>query len=170
MDDTNTLSRLDLKNKISEIIDNEQERAKKSDLIKKYTDRGFSFEEAGAELDFAIEVISGLTPKDLIIGIMPSPKDIEKLEQVVDTRLSTRAPIAQILGCSYFMGYKFEITKDTLIPRPETELLVKKAVELIKENNYKQILDIGSGSGCIACMIAKVQKHRCLVLIFLTKH
>ena len=128
---------------------------KKSDLIKKYIDCGFSFEEAGAEIDFAIEVISGLTPKDLIIGIMPSPKDIEKLEQVVDTRLSTRAPIAQILGCSYFMGYKFEVTKDTLIPRPETELLVKKAVELIKENNYKQILDIGSGSGCIACMIAK---------------
>ncbi len=132
-----------------------KKQLKKSDLIKKYTDNGFSFEEATAELDFAIEILCGLTTKDLIIGIMPSPKDIEKLESAVNQRLLTRAPIAQILGCAYFMGHKFEVTKDTLIPRPETELLVRKAVELVKDNDYKQILDIGTGSGCIACMIAK---------------
>ena len=132
-----------------------KKQLKKSDLIKKYTDNGFSFEEATAELDFAIEILCGLTTKDLIIGIMPSPKDIEKLESAVNIRLSTRAPMPQILGYAYFMGCRFEITKDTLIPRPETELLVRKAVELVKNNNYKQILDIGTGSGCIACMIAK---------------
>ncbi len=129
---------------------------KKSDLIKIYKDNGFSFDEACAEIDFAIEILCGLTPKDLILGIMPSPKDLLKLESIVNIRVKTGAPIAQILGCTYFMGQKFEVTKDTLIPRPETELLVKKAIELIKLNNYKNILDIGTGSGCIACMIAKM--------------
>ena len=107
---------------------------KKSDLIKAYTDAGFSTETAVAEIDFAIEIISGLTPKDLIIGIMPSLKDIQKLYETVRTRLSTRQPVAQILGYSFFMGCKFEVSMNTLIPRPETELLVKKAVEIIKDN------------------------------------
>ena len=60
------------------------------------------------------------------------------------------------------MGQKFEVNESTLIPRPETELLVRKAVEIIKDNNYKQILDIGTGSGCIACMIAKLTKAQVL--------
>lgn len=135
---------------------------KKSDLIKAYTDAGFSTETACAEIDFAIEVISGLTPKDLIIGIMPSLKDIQKLYDTVQTRLSTRQPIAQLLGCSYFMGNKFEISVNTLIPRPETELLVKTAIEIINEKNFKQVLDIGTGCGCIACMIAKHTKAQVL--------
>ena len=128
---------------------------KKTDLIKRYTQCGFSVEEASAEIDFAIDILCGLTPKDLIIGVMPSPKDLEKLDAIVTRRLTTREPMAQILGYAYFMGNKFEVTKDTLIPRPETELLVNKAVEIIKANELKQIMDIGTGSGCIACMIAK---------------
>ena len=128
---------------------------KKSDLIKDYISAGFSAETASAEIDFAIEIISGLTPKDLIIGIMPSPKDIKKLYDTVQTRLAARQPIAQILGYSFFMGNKFEVSINTLIPRPETELLVKKSVEIIKNNGFKQVIDIGTGCGCIACMIAK---------------
>ena len=129
---------------------------KKSDLIKNYTNNGFSTEEASAEIDFAIEILTGLTPKDLIIGIMPSPSDLQKLEAVIEKRLKTREPLAQILGYAYFMGKKFEVTKETLIPRPETELLVKKAVEIIKNNDFKMVLDIGTGTGCIACIIAKL--------------
>lgn len=128
---------------------------KKSDLIKSYIENGFSPDEAGAEIDFAVDILCGLTPKDLIIGIMPSPKDIIEIEKVIKRRLQTREPLAQILGYTYFMGKKFEVSKYTLIPRPETELLVNKAVEIIKEKEFKQILDIGTGTGCIACMIAK---------------
>lgn len=141
---------------------NTTEQLKKSSLIQKYLSKGFSGETAGAEIDFAIEVISGLTPKDLIIGIMPSPSDLKKLNEVIQRRLDTQEPIAQILGYAYFMGYKFEVSKDTLIPRPETELLVRKAVEIIKSNNFKQALDIGTGSGCIACMCAKLTQAQVL--------
>ena len=128
---------------------------KKSDLIKKYTEVGFSINEATAEIDLAIEILCGLTPKDLILGIMPTEKDTEKLISAIERRIKTREPLAHILGWSYFMGEKFEVSKDTLIPRPETELLVNKAIDIIKEKNFKQILDIGTGTGCIACMIAK---------------
>lgn len=127
----------------------------KKDLIQIYTNNGFSHAEANAEVEFAIEILCGISAKDMILGIMPDPKDIEKLKSIIEIRVTTRQPIAQILGHSFFMGQKFEVTKDTLIPRPETELLVRKAVEIIKEKNYKQVLDIGAGSGCISCMIAK---------------
>lgn len=135
---------------------------KKSDLIKAYIDSGFSAETAAAEIDFAIEIISGLTPKDLIVGIMPSLKDLQKIYDAVQTRLSTRQPMAQILGYAFFMGNKFEVSINTLIPRPETELLVRKAIDIIKEKDFKQILDIGTGSGCIACMIAKNTRSQVL--------
>lgn len=124
-------------------------------MIQIYLTHGFTREEAESEIDFAIEIISGLTRKDLIIGIMPSPCDVEKLTKMVERRVKTKKPIAQLLGKSFFMGQKFEVTKDTLIPRPETELLVRKAIEKIKENDFKQVLDIGTGTGCIACMTAK---------------
>jgi release factor glutamine methyltransferase len=54
------------------------------------------------------------------------------------------------------MGEKFIVNPSVLIPRDETEILVRKAVEIIKENRFKTVLDIGTGSGCIACMIAKL--------------
>lgn len=128
----------------------------KKDLISTYTNNGFSHEEAVTEVDFAIEILCGISAKDMILGVMPDPKDIAKLKSIIEIRVTTKQPIAQILGHAFFMGQKFEVTKDTLIPRPETELLVRKAVEIIKEKDFKQILDIGAGSGCISCMIAKL--------------
>lgn len=134
----------------------------KKDLIAIYTSNGFSFDEANAEIDFAIEILCGISSKDLLMGIMPDKNNIESLYKIVQRRVSTREPIAQILGNSFFMGYKFEVSKDTLIPRPETELLVKKATEIIKNNDFKQVLDIGTGTGCVACMIAKQTKAQVL--------
>lgn len=128
----------------------------KKDLIQIYTNNGFSFDEANSEIDFAIEIISGLTTKDILLGATLDEDQTKKLEETIKRRVKTKEPIAQILGFAYFMGQKFEVTKDTLIPRPETELLVRKAVEIIKKHNYKSVLDIGTGTGCIACMIAKL--------------
>ena len=52
------------------------------------------------------------------------------------------------------MGEFFKVTPDVLIPRDETELLVRKAIEFIRQDDLKEVLDIGTGSGCIACSIA----------------
>ena len=63
-------------------------------------------------------------------------------------RRSKNEPIAYILGEKEFWSKKFKVTKDTLIPRPETELLVDKLLDIYK-NKKISILDIGTGSGCI---------------------
>lgn len=66
-------------------------------------------------------------------------------------------PIQYILGNAEFMGLEFKITPDVLIPRPETEILVEKAISMAgsREPGARSILDIGTGSGCIAVSLAK---------------
>ena len=78
--------------------------------------------------------------------------DIEKKNfNIFKTFLIRRAknePMAYIFGEKEFWSKNFNVNKDTLIPRPETELLVDKLVTTFKDKNIS-ILDIGTGSGCI---------------------
>jgi release factor glutamine methyltransferase len=61
-------------------------------------------------------------------------------------------PIAYLLGEKEFFGHNFKVTRNTLIPRPETELLVELALE--KLGRHQRMLDMGTGSGAIAISIA----------------
>jgi release factor glutamine methyltransferase len=71
------------------------------------------------------------------------------------SRLKTGTPLPYILGHWEFFGLDFEVTKDVLIPRPETELLVEKAIVWLQNSPDKRmVLDIGTGSGAIAVSIA----------------
>lgn len=63
-------------------------------------------------------------------------------------------PVAYILGEREFYGRMFKVTPDVLIPRPETELLVETALEKLPKDRPARILDLGTGSGCIAISIA----------------
>jgi release factor glutamine methyltransferase len=64
-------------------------------------------------------------------------------------------PLPYIIGHWEFFGLDLEVTKDVLIPRPETELLVEKAIIYLQNNpNKKNVIDIGTGSGAIAISIA----------------
>ena len=64
-------------------------------------------------------------------------------------RRSTNEPIAYILKKKEFWSKLFYVTKDTLIPRPETELMVDKLTKMYKNKKKISILDMGTGSGCI---------------------
>ena len=72
-------------------------------------------------------------------------------------RRAAREPLQYILGETEFMSLPFRVTPDVLIPRPETEILVEKTIDRANQAAEKQlsILDIGTGSGCIAVSLAR---------------
>ena len=126
------------------------------EIVKILTDAGIPSNEANIEVKLLIEHFCGYSTKDII---MCKPLDYEKLETVKEKalrRAETREPVQHIIGLADFMGEKFIVNPSVLIPRDETELLVRRAVEIINERNLKTALDVGTGSGCIACMIAKL--------------
>ena len=85
-----------------------------------------------------------------------SENDLQKWTEIV-SELKTQRPIQYILGDTEFFGLRFEVNENTLIPRSETEELVQLILDesrKSKDENLK-ILDIGTGSGCIAISLAK---------------
>ncbi len=77
----------------------------------------------------------------------------DKFLVLVQRRLQGE-PSAYITGNREFYGLDFFVDRDVLIPRPETELLVEKAISIAKERSYKTITDIGTGSGVVAICLA----------------
>ena len=74
------------------------------------------------------------------------------------SKRSRRKPIAYLTNKKYFWNYNFFVTNDTLIPRPDTELLVEQILKITKHRKKMNILDIGVGSGCILLTILKERK------------
>jgi len=70
-------------------------------------------------------------------------------------RVLNDEPVQYITGKSWFYGVEFFVDQRVLIPRPETEELVEIAIDFAKKYGYKNVLDIGTGSGCIAVTIKK---------------
>jgi release factor glutamine methyltransferase len=69
-------------------------------------------------------------------------------------RRAEREPVALIIGRREFWGLDFEVTGDTLIPRPESELLVEEALGIIGSRPGMRAYDVGTGTGCLAVAIA----------------
>ena len=76
-----------------------------------------------------------------------------QLEALI-TRRAAREPVAQIVGSREFWGLEFEVTRDVLIPRPETEAIVDEAVAFCRARPCRHVVDVGTGSGCLAVSIA----------------
>lgn len=132
------------------------------DIEKILTDSGIEPNEAKVEVRLLIEHFAGYSLVDILMGKKLTEDKLKIVEEKAKLRAKTHEPIQYIIGLADFMGEKFLVNKDVLIPRDETELLVRKAIEIIKENNFKMVLDMCTGSGCIACMIAKLTNSQAM--------
>ena len=83
-----------------------------------------------------------------------SSDEIERWNEVLN-KLELQQPIQYIFGHTHFYGLDFEVNNNTLIPRPETEELVEWIIHENKSRGAIKIVDIGTGSGCIAISLAK---------------
>ena len=104
-------------------------------------------------------LFSDVSKKDNTYILTHFDEDIintKKLDEFID-RIIKGEPYQYVLGYTYFLGNKFYVNKDVLIPRQETEQLVLNTIHLIEENfDHKiSILDMCSGSGCIGISLAK---------------
>lgn len=113
--------------------------------------------EEAHELSFYVfRHFYGISKNDLITS--KSIELFEKHKEILEA-INNNEPIQYILGEAYFYDLKFKVNKHVLIPRPETEELVKMVLDL----NPKYVFDIGTGSGCIPIAIAKNSKNLELV-------
>jgi len=108
-----------------------------------------------------LEDLFSLSFADILCGATEhlSDADTLRLQQSVD-RLLDAEPLQYVTGTAFFCGHPFHVAPGVLIPRPETEWIVDTAVNLVT-SSAPRILDIGTGSGCMATSIslALVDKH-----------
>ena len=85
-------------------------------------------------------------------------ENLKCFQQLIKERAS-RKPIAYLINKKSFWNSEFFVTNDTLIPRPDTELIIEQILKLTKQKSRKSILDIGVGSGCILLTVLKERKN-----------
>jgi len=97
----------------------------------------------------------GITHSDVIAqkAVSLTLGETSALNTIID-RINKNEPVQYILGKAHFFGQEFEVNPAVLIPRPETEFLVEEVLKSTS-NIPGKILDIGTGSGCIAITLAK---------------
>ena len=87
--------------------------------------------------------------------------NLKKLNSFIDQR-KTGLPIAYIIEKKEFFGLEFFVNKNVLIPKPDTELLIEKAIEIIEQdfqNKISKVADVCTGSGCVFISIANHWKN-----------
>ena len=126
---------------------------KASRVLKKYR---ITTHELDAQI--ILSDIMGIKREALITNdqINISKNILKKYNFAIKRRIK-REPVAYITGKKEFWSINFEVNRSTLVPRPETEILIYKIVSLLK-NKKVNILDIGTGSGCILLSILKELK------------
>lgn len=103
-----------------------------------------------------MEEVAGIPPyRLLLLDDVLTDKQRLQIEVIVD-RLAKKEPIQYILGETTFCGLPFHVSRDVLIPRPETEQLARLIVNDFSSCPSPRILDIGTGSGCIAISLASL--------------
>jgi len=122
--------------------------------------RGARLETPDLDARLLVMAVTGFSPTDMITRgtDLLTPAARELIVQYSQRRLAGE-PIDHILGYREFYGRAFYISKDVLSPRPETEMLVEAALDILKDKAEARILDLGTGSGAIIISILAEAPH-----------
>ena len=108
------------------------------------------------DCEILMSAVIGKEKEDIILN--PNEFISETKMKIFDDLIDERAkkkPVAYLTGIKEFWKYQFYVTKDVLIPRPETEIIIEQALILTKNKKNLIFLDIGVGSGCIILSLLK---------------
>lgn len=115
--------------------------------------QAFPAGEARALYELIMQHRFGLSRTDIVLGKDTTLSAVEQAElgEIVE-RVANSEPVQYVLGSETFCGHTFRVTPDVLIPRPETQELVRLVQQALPSGSA--VLDIGTGSGCIAVTLA----------------
>ncbi|HEV7890741.1 MAG TPA: peptide chain release factor N(5)-glutamine methyltransferase [Pyrinomonadaceae bacterium] len=110
----------------------------------------------------AVSLLSHALSRDRAFLVTHSDESLtaEQLRSYLSTveRRAAGEPLQYITGAQEFYGLDFEVNENVLIPRPETELLVETALEILKGTDSPLVCDVGTGSGCIAVSLLHARR------------
>jgi len=116
---------------------------------------GFRPDDAAVDVDVLARHVLGWDRAQLLARVRDSaPAGFAEPFRALVTRRARREPVALIIGHREFWGLDFSVTGETLVPRPESELIVEEALRRLPETEGSTVLDVGTGSGCLAIAIA----------------
>ncbi len=130
------------------------------EALKKAKEELKNVPDRDVDASWIVCAVSGLTRNQLHFDCdkVLNEKQESLLLKILERR-KTREPLQHIFGFVPFYNIELKTDSRALIPRDETAILVEKALEIINKNNYKTLLDIGTGSGAIAVTIKKNAPH-----------
>ncbi|MBP3738530.1 MAG: peptide chain release factor N(5)-glutamine methyltransferase [Muribaculaceae bacterium] len=115
--------------------------------------------EIDAMMRVIMEEVMHYSPVDVVIRADDELPEFfpSRLDNIM-SRLERHEPLQYILGSALFHGHRFRVTPATLIPRPETEQLVDLIIDECGQREDLRVMDLGTGSGCIAISLARALK------------
>ena len=127
---------------------------KASKLLKNSSIKSFKLDS-----EIILSNMLNLSREELLLNLNEelSNKDLKYFKKLIYRR-KKKEPIAYIVGYKEFWKEKYKVNSNVLIPRPDTEIIVEEVLKNIPLNSSKNILDIGTGSGCIALSILRDRK------------
>ncbi len=118
--------------------------------------RRASKESAAIDAEILLAHALGITREELLThDDRAMPSLAAKKYHTFLARRAKHEPVAYIVGIKEFFSLPFFVNKHTLIPRPETEMLVEEAINVLRTTCYVPFIDVGTGSGAIAIAVAK---------------
>ncbi len=115
----------------------------------------------GSDAEWIYSIVLGINRSELSTARIVKPSESKKIEEIVQKRL-TGKPLWYIFGDTEFYGLKIKVDERALIPRPETELLAEAVIKSAEKGD--RVLDMCTGSGCIAIAVAKMCADREVVV------